>query len=32
MDFQAQNALKAIFCRGSAPDITWGAYDALPDL
>jgi len=29
--FQAQNAPKSVFCRGSAPDSAGGAYDAPPD-
>ena len=29
--FQAQNAPKSVFCRGSAPDPAGGAYDTPPD-
>jgi len=29
--FQAQNAPKSVFGRGSAPDPAGGAYDAPPD-
>jgi len=29
--FQAQNAPKSVFGRGSAPDPAGGAYDASPD-